>query len=82
MLPYWGGDGELAQAAQRGCEVSFMGISKSRLDVVLGTLLWVSLLEQGLGPMNTEVPANLSHSLILCVIPYGPFALRLELISI
>jgi len=33
-------------------------ISKSYLDVALGLLLWMSLLEQ----MDPEVPANLSHS--------------------
>lgn len=34
-------------------------------DVVLGTLLWVSLLEQGLEQMDTEVPSSFSHLVIL-----------------
>lgn len=42
-----------------------MEISKSNLDVVLGTLIWVALLEWGLEQMDPEVPANLSHSGIL-----------------
>ena len=33
----------------RGCGVSSLEPFRSRLDVVLGTLLWVALLEQGLG---------------------------------
>ena len=46
----------LAQAAQRGCGVSSWEISKSRLDVGLGSLLWVSLLEQGLGLVGSRGP--------------------------
>ncbi len=37
----------------RGCGVSSLEIFQSRLDVALGTLLWVSLLEQGLGRRDT-----------------------------
>ena len=33
----------------RGCRVSSLRIFQSHLDVVLGTLLWVSLLEKDLG---------------------------------
>ena len=33
--------------------------------MTLGTLLWMSLLEQGLDQMDPETPANLSHSGIL-----------------
>ena len=40
-------------------------ISKSHLDLDMGTLLRVSLLEQGLGQMDPEVPANLFHSVVL-----------------
>ena len=36
-----------AQVAQRGCGVSSVEIFKSHLHVGLGTLLWLSLLEQG-----------------------------------
>ncbi|KAI6078544.1 hypothetical protein LUU34_00047900 [Aix galericulata] len=43
----WAGDGALAQAVQRGCGVSSLGSSKSRLDVGLGSLLWVSVLGRG-----------------------------------
>jgi len=61
------GDGALAQVAQRAGEsgVSSLEIFKSHLDVVLGSLLWVSLLEQGLEQMDSEVPANLSQSVML-----------------
>jgi len=55
-------NGALAQAAQGGCGVSSSGISKSQLNVVLTSLLWVSLLEQGLGQMDPELPTNFSHS--------------------
>jgi len=62
----WAGDGALAQAAQRGCGVSSLGISKSLLDVVLGSLLWVSLLEQEVwSKWPPEVLANPYHSVIL-----------------
>ena len=39
----------------RGCGVSSLGISQSLLDVALGTLLWVSLLGQGLEQRDPEV---------------------------
>jgi len=45
----------------RGCGVSSLGISSSRLDVALGTLLWVALLEQGLEQAGPEVHVNVSH---------------------
>jgi len=44
----------LTQVAQRGCGVSSLETSKS----CLGTMLWVSLLEWGLGQMDPEVPFN------------------------
>ena len=44
----------------RGCGVSSLGISQSLLDVTLGTLLWVSLLGQGLQQRDPESPASLS----------------------
>jgi len=40
-------------------------IFKSHLDVVLGTLLWVSLLKQGLEQQDPEVPSYFYHSVIL-----------------
>lgn len=40
-------------------------IFKIHLDMVLGTLLKVSLFEQGLDLIDLEVPSNLSHSAIL-----------------
>ena len=43
------GDGALAQAAQRGCGVSFSGDIPAPLDAVLCSLLWVTLLGQGVG---------------------------------
>ena len=42
-----------------------MEISRSHLNVGLGTLLWGSLLEQGLGQMDTEGTASLSHAVTL-----------------
>ena len=47
---YCVGDGALAQAAQRGGGVSSLEIFRGYLDVVLRTLLWAALLEQGFGP--------------------------------
>ena len=47
-----------------GCGVS-LEISKRHLDVVLGTLLWVSLLGQRLGQMDPGIPSYLSHFVIL-----------------
>lgn len=47
-----------------GCPESLLSL-KSHLDGVLGSLLWVSLLEQGLEQMDSEVPDSLSHSGIL-----------------
>ena len=44
----------------RGCGISSLDIFT--LDVVL---LWVSLLEQGLGQMHTDVPANLTQPVFL-----------------
>jgi len=38
--------GALEQAAQGGCGVSFSGDVKTRLDKVLCSLLWVTLLRQ------------------------------------
>ena len=46
------------------CEVS-LEISESLLDAVLVTLLWASLLEQGLEQTDPEIPSNLSHAVIL-----------------
>ena len=50
---------------QRGCGVSSLEIFQSHLDVALDTLLWVFLLEQGLGLRDTEVSSKLSHCIIL-----------------
>lgn len=36
------------------------------LAVVLGTLLWVALLEQGLDQVDPDVPSSLCHGVILC----------------
>ena len=44
---------------------SSLEISKSQLDIGLGTLLWVSLLEWGLDLMDPEVPSHLDQSVIL-----------------
>lgn len=39
-------------------------IFSSCLDVGLGTLLWVILLQQALGQVDPEVPDNLNHSVL------------------
>ena len=49
----------------RGSGVSSLRISSSCLDVALGTLLWVALLEQGLEQAGPEVPVNLSQPVTL-----------------
>ena len=49
----------------KGCGVSSLEIFQSRLDTALGTVLWVSLLEQGLGHMDPEVPSNFNNLMIL-----------------
>ena len=49
----------------RGCGVFSLGISQSRLDMALGTLLWVSLLGQGLEQRDPEGPASLSCAAVL-----------------
>ena len=48
-----------------GCGVSSLEMCKSHPDVVLGTLLWVVLLEQRPKQMDPEVPANLDYSVVL-----------------
>lgn len=50
---------------QAGCGVSSLEIFKSHLHVVLGAVLWVSLLEQGVGPDGARGPFQLSHPVIL-----------------
>ena len=56
-------DRVLAQAAQRLW--GLLGDLQEPPDAVLGTLLWVSLLEQGLEQVTPEVPSNLNHFGIL-----------------
>jgi len=48
-----------------GCGISSLGMAKSCLDVGLGPLLWVSLLERGLGQRDAEDPAHLNPSVVL-----------------
>ena len=48
-LLHFEGDGALEQAAQGGCGVFFLEIFKTLLDAVLCSLLWVTLLQQGIG---------------------------------
>lgn len=57
----WAGAGALAQAAQRGAGGSSLGISSSRLDVGLGPLLGVALLEQGWHHRDLQLPDTTSH---------------------
>jgi len=49
----------------RGCGVSSLQIFRRCLDMVLDPLFWVSLLEQGLGQMDPEIPANLICPMVL-----------------
>lgn len=42
----------------------FLDVFKSQ-DVVMGTLLWVSLTEQQWDQVDPEVPSNLNHSVLL-----------------
>lgn len=46
----------LGQAAQKNCGVSLLEVFKSCLNMVLDTLLWVSLLELGLCPVTSRTP--------------------------
>ena len=61
------GDGALAQAAQGGCGVSFSGDVPAPLDAVLCSLLWVTLLGQGvgLGDPQRALPTPTIDSVIL-----------------
>lgn len=45
-------------------EGAFLDIFRSCLNVVLGALLEVTLLEQGQGQEDPEVPSHLNHSVI------------------
>lgn len=63
-VPISESSGATEEAAQRGGGVTSLEISKSRLDVVLGTLLWVALIELGLEQMLPELPANFNRSVI------------------
>ena len=54
-MPSGAGDGGLAQAAQRGCGVSSLEAFKSRLEMGLGSLRWVALLEQALGLVASNI---------------------------
>lgn len=58
----------LAQVAQRGCRTSSSETFVNDLDVVLGTLLWVALLELGLGWRDLEISSHFSHSLVLSLL--------------
>lgn len=40
-------------------------VFKSCLDMVLGNLLWVAWLEQGLELIDPEVPSNLSYCVLV-----------------
>ncbi|KAK4817918.1 hypothetical protein QYF61_002759 [Mycteria americana] len=53
-LFYCVGDWALAQIAQGGCGVSILGDVQKPLNMVLGSLLWVALLEQGVGPDDLQ----------------------------
>lgn len=46
-------------------EPSSLEIFENHPDVVLGSLLWVALLEQGSDQTDPESPASLSHPVVL-----------------
>ena len=64
---HFAGDRALGHAAQRGCGVS-LEISIPCLDMALGTLLCVSLLEQGLDQVDPEILIHLSQSVVLFIV--------------
>lgn len=49
----------------RVCGVSSLEISLRCLDTGLSTLLWVSLLKQGLDLVDSEAPSQINHYMIL-----------------
>lgn len=55
---------------QRGCGVSSLQSFKSHQDVILGTLLEVTLLEQGLEQVDPYVPSQPNQSAILLFISF------------
>lgn len=62
-LSYYESDG--VQVAQRGCGVSSLQSFKSHQNVILGTLLEVTLLEQGLEQVDPDVASHPNQSAIL-----------------
>lgn len=60
VLVYRVGDGAAAQVAQRGRESLFLEPDSSLPNVVLGSVRWVALLEQGTR-WPPGVPVGLSH---------------------
>lgn len=51
-----------AQVAQRGFGISIVGDTQTQLDTILGSLLQVVLLEQGLDEMTSRAASHLSRS--------------------
>lgn len=49
----------------RDTEFPTLEIIKSHLNMGLGTLIWLSLLERGLDKLEAGVPSNLSNIVIL-----------------
>jgi len=49
----------------RSCGISSLETFQSHLDMDLGTLLWVSLLEEGWARWPPELPSYLNHPVIL-----------------
>lgn len=64
-LLYCVGDGALVQTVHRACGALSLEIFKRCFDKILVTLLWVSVLMQGLGQMDPERPSKHIHSLIM-----------------
>lgn len=58
----------LENVPQRLCEVFTLKTFKSHLEMVLGNLLYVTLIQQGeLTRWSAEIPSNLSNSAILWI---------------
>lgn len=71
------GDGTLTEVARRGYEVSSLeNLDMENLDMVLGTLLWVTLLEQDLGQMDFQLQANCDKLFSFYLVWWNNFQLQ------
>lgn len=73
-------EGGRTQSAQKGSVASLVSIFKNHLDMRLGSLIWVFLLEEELDQVDPEVSANLSHCVCVCVYRFFIFQLSTGLL--